>query len=114
MAARKAGITPGTNREEDMGVLKEDIREAEGEMAETIHEIKSRVSYGALKGRARAGMREMAVEKPRQMAGAAMRSGYGYLRQAGEKARKYPIVPLFAGIAILAPVAIVRMFRRKR
>lgn len=112
MASRKDRMTTGTD-EKDVETLREDIREAEGQMTETIHEIRNRVSYGSLKGRALAGVREMAVEKPRQIAGIAMRSGYGYLRQAGGKARQYPIVPLFAAILIVAPLAIGGMLRRK-
>ncbi len=113
MAARETGLA-AADTEEGIDTLRRDVRDAEGNLVQTIREIRARVSYEALKNRALAQVREAAVEKPRQMASSAARTAVEFTRKAQAAAKEYPIIPLVIGIAIFAPLVIGRLMRGRR
>jgi hypothetical protein len=98
---------------EDIQVLKNDIRDAQGRLEETIREIRRRVSYETFRNRAATGVREVAVEKSRRVAGVVLRKGHAYAEQAWKVVRENPVIPLMIGISVLAPRLIRRILRRR-
>jgi hypothetical protein len=114
MAGAKTEATAGAGREEEIDMLKKEITDAESALVQTVREIRMRVSYEALKNRALAQVRRTAVQKPARAAGAALITAYGYARKGAEIARENPVLPIVAGIAVLAPLMVARLIRRKR
>jgi hypothetical protein len=108
MAARETGLTSAA-AEEDIDTLKKDIRGEEAELAQTISEIRARVSYGALKNMAKAEAREVAIEKPKQIARSAAGIAYRFILNVQKAAREYPILPLVMGIVVLTPIVVRRI-----
>jgi hypothetical protein len=102
-------MTAGSEEE----MIKNDIRDAEGRLVDTIREIRARVSYEALKNRALAQVHEVAVEKPKRLATDAAHGAYDYMHRGQAVMREQPILPLMIGIAILMPIFLRRIMRRR-
>ena len=68
--------------EEEIDMLKNEIRDAEGKLLQTVREIRKRVSFEALKHRAFEQVRETALEKPKQAAGTALNATCALARKA--------------------------------
>ncbi len=100
--------------EGDVDVLREEIKDAESKLVDTVQEIRARVSFQALKNRALAEVREVAVEKPKRLARSAAVSTYSAARSAQKTAIERPLIPILIGIAVLTPFFVMRVLLRHR
>ena len=112
MAGRTAA--EAARGEEEIDMLKNEIRDAEGKLLQTVREIRKRVSFEALKHRALEQVRETAVEKPKQAACTALKTTCAFARKAKGVAARYPLLPIAVGIAILAPLVVAKILRHRR
>lgn len=114
MAQREAGLMPGMSNQEEMEFLRKEVRDVENRLVETVQAIREKVSYEALKNRALSEVRGVAVEKPKQFARSAAINGYDMMKKAQVAVRQQPIILLVVGIAIMAPLFVARLKRRKK
>jgi hypothetical protein len=99
--------------EEEIQTLRKEVRHVESDLVETVKAIRERISYEALKDRALSQVRQVAVERPKRLARSAAADGFSLMKSIQRSAKERPIIPVLIGIAVLTPILIMRIMRRR-